>query len=196
MAQATGQPVGHTLRATRGHRRPCAPNLKSGARRWASRRVTTCEDAAPVSRDRHRHPASAESRPLLRPLYCLWPGMKPGDGGPTAAPDSEPADVPLLLPRPGLVPLPRGSAAPCGSRSLSAAASACSARTAAPPGLREREVPREPGGRVHHQPARGRAPGHRIVLHPRDRSLGVGRPARRSSRRTAPCSWPAPPPRR
>lgn len=51
-------------------------------------------------------PETATSTPPLLSLSpdCLWPGMKPGGGGPTAGPESEPADRPLVLPRPWACP--------------------------------------------------------------------------------------------
>lgn len=83
-AGTSRQPVPHTPRAARGHRRPPAPNFKSGAgaRRWASRQVAACQDAAPFPGDRHLHPASAESQPQL-PLAGdearrRWPHGGPG----------------------------------------------------------------------------------------------------------------------
>lgn len=44
------------------------------------------------------------SRPLLQPFYSLWSGMNPGDGGPTATPESELTDVPLGPPPPWACP--------------------------------------------------------------------------------------------
>ncbi|CAK7304222.1 hypothetical protein VULLAG_LOCUS10967 [Vulpes lagopus] len=124
--------------------------------------------------------------------------MKPKDGGPTAAPDSEPADVPLLLPRPRACP---AGARLCGPLRKQKSLQHCRFFV-----LRaDRRASRATRARRSAGTRRARAPSASAWT--RARATGSSctrataawawrRPAGRSSRRTAPCSWPAPPPRR